>query len=44
VDDTKRQHLEIDGKEENASGEDRESSQANGGRNAAKGVQYGAIA
>jgi hypothetical protein len=44
VDDATRQHLEIDGKEENDSREDCENSQANGGRDATKGVQYGIIA
>jgi len=44
VDDPTRQYLEIDGKEENASREDCENSQANGGRDAAKGIQYGIVA
>jgi hypothetical protein len=44
VDDTARQHFEIDGKEEIASGEDCENVEANGRRDSAEGVQYGIIA
>jgi hypothetical protein len=44
VDDTARQHLKIDGKEENTCREDRENAEAHGRRDSAKGVQYGIIA